>query len=411
MKKSYYLWALISVFMLTACEKEQTVDNDVWNDATKLWMAGEDGSSMYGFINAKGEMVIPAKYVTCSSFSYGYAKVTETESGTDFYFIDKNGNNVNAPAAEQYGTAFINGYINFKEGGKWGKMNTNWTTVIPANYYSLGSTAANGYSCFKETSDGKYGYLDKNGEVVIPANFVSASAFANGIAVVSVSDSIGLRDGVINEKGEYLVELQENTLENLGEGLVSFIDSDWKYGIWDKTGNIILSATYDDIYPFTCGLALVQKDGKYGAINTKGEVVVPVKWSYLISFRDNVAWATMDDMNDYFNGDMTWYAINTKGEQLFQLEEGEVPNILATLGELVGVTCTYWQFHNGLANIYNLKTGNSRYVNKSGQTIYTWNENTGAEAPAFNPTEEDFRNAIKASMLDTEYAPLFEEIR
>ena len=55
---------------------------------------------------------------------------------------------------------------------------------------------------------------------------------------------------------------------------------------------------YDELYPFSEGLAAVKKDGKYGYINTKGELVIPCKFDYASDFIDSTAvvvWGNEDD--------------------------------------------------------------------------------------------------------------------
>ena len=49
------------------------------------------------------------------------------------------------------------------------------------------------------------------------------------------------------------------------------------YGAIDSTGKVIVPAKYTILRPFVNGLAVFREKGKFGYVNTKGEVVVEGK--------------------------------------------------------------------------------------------------------------------------------------
>lgn len=57
---------------------------------------------------------------------------------------------------------------------------------------------------------------------------------------------------------------------------------------------------YDELYPFSEGLAAVKKDGKYGFINTKGELVIPVQFYGVGGFSEGLALVYDDQYNASF---------------------------------------------------------------------------------------------------------------
>jgi len=99
-----------------------------------------------GYLNIKGQVVIPAQFSTCWDFSEGIAAVRPEARG-----------NV--------------GYIN-----KAGKM-----VIEPV--FELGGSFSEGIAAAK--LDGKYGYIDKKGNIVIRPQFDSANIFIDGIARVT----------------------------------------------------------------------------------------------------------------------------------------------------------------------------------------------------------------------------------
>ena len=374
-KLTFFLAALLGLVLLTGCDDSHGTP-ETSND--KRLYAGEDGSLLYGYIDENGKMAISANYVSAFQFSCGWAGVFEDD---EFQFIDKDGKSV-IPDPFPCDIFFYFNRIRFKEDGMYGMYDENWKVVIPAEYKELGYGTEDGLIAFSE--DGKeYGYLDKDGKVVIPEQFADAYSFAGGIAVVI--DENG-HYGVIDKKGNFLIDFQKKSLYNLGEGRVGFENaSTGKYGVWDKNGNELVSAKYDDIQPFTCGMARVTKNDKWGYINTKGEEVIPCRYPIAYEFYDDVA-----DVYDEHN---RCSIINKKGETLFKLKETDF---------------LIFSFINGLGLVHNELTNQYRYINKKNEIIYKWEEPVSEEMPEKRLSPEERRMQF---MLSTEYGPLFRDMQ
>lgn len=67
---------------------------------------------------------------------------------------------------------------------------------------------------------------------------------------------------------------------------------------------------YDELYPFSEGLAAVKKDGQFGYINTKGELVIPCQYQYASSFKEGLACVVKDEEDNNIS------FIDAKGEIL-----------------------------------------------------------------------------------------------
>ncbi|MDP4108424.1 MAG: WG repeat-containing protein [Bacillota bacterium] len=102
----------------------------------------------------------------------------------------------------------------------------------------------------KFEKDGKFGFKDKNGNIISDAVFFGVNDFWNGVASVRVDKNGG----------------QE----------------------WRKIGADGKLFDYDEVNGFFFGLSQVEKNGKYGFINTAGELVVPLIYDELFcSYTDN----------------------------------------------------------------------------------------------------------------------------
>ena len=80
-----------------------------------------------------------------------------------------------------------------------------------------------------------------------------------------------LRDYSGNLVGEY------DDVNGFSEGLAA-VQKGGKWGYIDTEGQLVISPEYDGANNFSEGLACVQKDGKWGCIDTKGQVVIPLEY-------------------------------------------------------------------------------------------------------------------------------------
>lgn len=62
-----------------------------------------------------------------------------------------------------------------------------------------------------------------------------------------------------------------------------------KDGFIDRKGKIVIEPTFEQAYPFTDGLAAVQKQGAWGFIDTKGQVVIEPQFVMVGLFSDGLA--------------------------------------------------------------------------------------------------------------------------
>ncbi len=100
-----------------------------------------------------------------------------------------------------------------------------------------------------------FGYINRNGEIIVPMKYQSASRYTNNLVVVTK----GFNDG---EKETFIL---------------------------DTVGNIVLSTTYDDLYPLDQPdddslLYLATLGQNRGLINLKGKVILPFEYKRIYGF-------------------------------------------------------------------------------------------------------------------------------
>jgi hypothetical protein len=77
-----------------------------------------------------------------------------------------------------------------------------------------------------------------------------------------------------------------------------------KVGFMDNTGNVVIEPTYDDVYPFSDGLAPVELHGKWGYVDKTGAVIVPIHYDIGHMFSEGLATVELGGK---------WRYIDTKG--------------------------------------------------------------------------------------------------
>jgi hypothetical protein len=126
-----------------------------------------------------------------------------------------------------------------------------------------------GIKYFQYMKAGKTGFRDLDGKVVINAIYESAEMFSEDHSTVQINGKWGL----INERGEYIIEPKYDYLGSLHNGLISF-SADGRIGFIDLNDAVIIKPNLYWADEFSEGLCVVSTDyktnqpRKYGYIDT-----------------------------------------------------------------------------------------------------------------------------------------------
>lgn len=332
------LLAFILLFSLngvTVLAAEPAIKNQAYYDGVYAFsdgMARVVKNGKYGFIDQSGRLVIDCKYDYAEDFCDGFAAVSTGG------FLDMEDNYVE---------------------GKWGFIDKSGKVVVPIIYnmvwdFSEGLAAVAG--------DG-LGFVDTAGKLVIPQSYcylmTEEYRFSNGLAVVTTGDFESPVFSVVDQTGKAAFDFKYDyaRLSGYSEGmLVVAVDGWWgtggsyylgrsyndaRYGFIDTYGNEIVAPAYDYACDFHDGIAVVWKDGKWGAIDINGDVVIPIiytdacingsdgllcvcnddgKWGYVDYAGNAVTGFIFDYCNQFYEGYATnsinekWGALDTSGK-------------------------------------------------------------------------------------------------
>lgn len=229
----------------------------------------------WGYMNHKGQLVIPPRFDYARSFSSGVARIPAYDKdgkANNIGFINREGEVVFTVCGED---CLVSDYKhqNFSEG------------LLP----------------LREEPNGKFGFVDTTGKFVIKPQFDSVSSFREGFATVSWLDADGKnRYGSIDRTGKIIIDMENFWVGNFRQGVAIVVEPPdmFRYGLIDRQGNLlvkpILSAISeghggDPYIEFSCGqmpVKVVETDieipysippewrGKWGYIDRRGNWVI-----------------------------------------------------------------------------------------------------------------------------------------
>ena len=148
------------------------------------------------------------------------------------------------------------------------------------------------------TALGEYADSTEKANTLSVIRFAQTEYRNNGVACYCFHGTWGL----INVPANRTVPPQYQSLSGFDEYGLAVAGLDGKFGCIDTEGNVIVPFVYEEIGPFTEGLAAVKKNGKYGFVNVNGETVIPCGWEAVSPFRDGVCTVAKKVKNNYLFG-------------------------------------------------------------------------------------------------------------
>lgn len=180
---------------------------------------------------------------------------------------------------------------------KFGVMNTNGDVIIPAEYDEIKESKD---SIFIAKKDDKYGVIDKDKNTKIEFNYSSitynkqadiylaedenynTNVFDNGFnnKLTGILSEVNTEKGYMklridDEYKYYNFKFEEKSNKDVLSNTLFLSKKDGKYGFINSKDEVVVDYIYDDATEQNeYGYAAVKKDGKWGSIDTNGKVVI-----------------------------------------------------------------------------------------------------------------------------------------
>ena len=187
------------------------------------------------------------------------------------------------------------------------------------------------------------GYINKDGLIVLEQKYNFAGKFSGDYAIVQDKN---FKYGIIDKEGNIIINFEYEELDKLSENFVMYKENK-KYGYIDITKNLKSKTVYDNIKTFKECFAAVCINNKWGFINKNGKTVIEPQYYDVSNFNQGLAAVS------YSNHTTAGY-INKKGKLILSFTD----NALEPK-----------EFNEGLVPIIKRTDANCSYINKKGKIV------------------------------------------
>lgn len=228
---------------------------------------------LYGIIDDKGQEIIETKYEEIHPFSEDGFALARKEDGT-YMYIDRDGQTRKVPDTIYKELGIISSErAAASKDGKYGYLDEDMEPVGKFTWNELtgikGSTGAG-------KKDGKWVLVNKKGEAKGDQKYHDVIKDENGFCsnqkCIFVKDKKGYH--LISSKEKRIGKLNFDDAKAFTEDGYAAVCRDGKWGFVDSDGELVIDYTYEDAESFRNGLAAVYADGLWGYIDTDGKMII-----------------------------------------------------------------------------------------------------------------------------------------
>ena len=234
-----------------------------------------------------------------------------------------------------------------KKDGKLGLVDTNGKKKIDTNYdeiLPLGEKYEEGY--IVRNSENLYGIIDQHGNKILDTKYAQIEQVSgNNMYVVKENETTK----VINREGETVLETGFDKIVQIASNNIVII-KDGKYGAIKTTGEEIIPAIYDDLKIISSDVLIAKNGNYYGIINSSNETKLSFNYNKIIYkektglyLAENEDYSTSIINNEFqvnltgilseYNEEKGYIRIRTENEYKYynlQLEEKSNTEVLKT---------------------------------------------------------------------------------
>lgn len=238
----------------------------------------------WGLVNLEGQLILPCIYDKISTFST--STVIVSKDG-EIYGIDLNGNRVSVLKTE--GLDFTNMMY-----GRF-SVKTEEGYVETTNTFGMGSRVYEEFGLYSVDQlvavkiDGKYGVMTYDGQWYIEPTY-------SNIISDELGNSINQNAFFVEENGAVYLVTNKEKMDVAYDNAVPFnrlgyaaVEKNGKWGYINTKGELVIEYQYDDAKSFSNHLAGVEIDGKWGYINVYNDIAIEPKFKQAKNFYGNYA--------------------------------------------------------------------------------------------------------------------------
>lgn len=275
-------------------ESQNQIEN--YGSGMFCFSQGPATDRQYGYMDIKGDIVIPPNFSYCSSFVGDRACVTLKD-------------------------------------GKYAIINKKGEILSHHNKFITLVEASEGMEPFINEADGKWGYKNEAGEVVISPKYENPGKFEDGLAIVEYSTGeYEYFYGVIDTKGNFIFKPEFIGINYLGKGLFSACKGEsyslyhnefFPKAIFDKQGTQLTPYKFFNVEKFTGDYASCSDGKSTFFIDVQGNIVESMPKAEGVGkfeIKEDIIRLDIDDtVSSYYSpdGKTIW-----KSDDTIKLEDG-----------------------------------------------------------------------------------------
>ena len=256
----------------------------------------------FGIINEQGEIIVEPQYseiIIPNSHKPVFLCYKEDEAkilNSQNQEIFKEYNNVEAIQLANIisESAYEKNVLRYEKDGKYGLLGIDGNVVVEAKYQEISSLGFKEGEILVKEND-KYGIIDELGNKIIKNiydSIVSDQYYSSevgykksGYIVCDVTEE-GYRYGYYDSQGGMILEAEYNQILRISEvknsdEIYLIASKNGQYGVFINNNKIINNQYQSITYDNGIGVFIVERTGKYGAINEKGLEILKPEYSSL----------------------------------------------------------------------------------------------------------------------------------
>ncbi len=299
-----------------------TIKGDFFEGLAKAW------DTWYGYIDIRGNWVIPPKFMEAGDFSSGLAAV---RVGQLWGYVDRQGALVVRPEFDE-ARDFHDGRAAVRKGDRFGYIDRSGNLIVPFRYSvardfshkrawvvrepglcwvtaamddqgltrrRIGPGLGTTIDFLFQIPNCRYELISLDGKTIGDHMFDDVHDFSEGLAAVAFHNEFGAMWGYIDPSGDFAMPPQFKNATSFSEGLAAAVpygtDQGTGWGYIDRAGNFVVKPGFILASRFSNGLAAVAtRDAermKYDRfyINRSGQQAFPAPYEVLSDFAHGLA--------------------------------------------------------------------------------------------------------------------------
>lgn len=132
----------------------------------------------------------------------------------------------------------------------------------------------------------KIGYANSDGKVVIPAQFSGGGKFSSGLAPATLGEVADMKSGFIDATGAFKIPQSFDSAREFHNGAAP-VSKSGRYGLIDTKGNLVLKLAFAEIDAIGDNFLVRTLRGKYGIVSPSGKWLLQPEYMNVRSLRND----------------------------------------------------------------------------------------------------------------------------